>query len=132
MRLTILLLLSILSSYSISQIETIEKFNIQDGDLLGEWILDLRPTPDADPYYQTLIINSQNEKNFTGTFYGSSIQNTHLNKNWGKTYFAFKTTDESSEYYQSGYIVRDSIFGITYCPKRSFVMPWTGKRKEKE
>ena len=110
----------------------LEKPSIQGKNLVGEWILDLRPSPDADAYLQSLIINNQDEKIFTGLFYGSPIQDAYLNGNWDKLYFAFKTTDDSSEYYQSGYVVRDSIFGITYCPKRSFVMPWSGKRKMKD
>ncbi|MDF1697942.1 MAG: hypothetical protein P1U56_18995 [Saprospiraceae bacterium] len=131
MRLLILFFVSILYSSTFSPYATIEKNTIQNNDLLGEWILDLRPTPEADPYYQSLIIKSQEDKTFSGTFYGSAIQETHLNNSWDKLYFAFQTSDASSEYYQSGYMVGDSIFGITYSPQRNFVMPWKGSRKLK-
>ena len=100
--------------------------------LVGKWILDLRPSPDADPYFQSLLINQQREDKFTGLFYGSAIQEVYLNKNWDKLYFAFKTSDNSNEYYQSGYIVGEEIFGVTFCPGRDFVLPWSGRKVQNE
>ena len=101
---------------------------VAEENLVGEWLLDLRPSPNAAPYFQSLLVNQQREGIFTGVFYDSPIQEVYLNKSWDKLYFAFKTSDNSSEYYQSGYIVGDDIFGITFCPDRDFVLPWSGKR----
>jgi len=130
MRLLILILLTTLSKSTFSQSNNLNGSSEANANLLGEWILDLRPSPDADPYLQPLIIDKQNGKDFEGSFYGSPIKEAFLNESWDKLYFAFKSSDSSNTYYQSGYIIGDEIFGITYCPNRNFVMPWSGKKKK--
>jgi len=130
MRLLILILLTTWSTYTFSQSNNSATPSEANKNLVGEWLIDLRPSPDADPYLQTLIIEDQDEQSFAGSFYGSSIRETFLNGNWDKLYFAFQSSDNSNTYYQSGYIIGDEIFGVTYCPKRNFVMPWSGKRKK--
>lgn len=94
--------------------------------LIGNWKIDLRPTPESDGYYQSFNVKMINENTFTGTFYSSEIKNAVINKNWDKIYFAFSTSDQSNDYYHSGYIENDKLFGITYCPNRNFAAPWTG------
>ncbi len=132
MRVFMFILLVTLSSSAFSQSENLTEINKQDATLVGKWILDLRPSPEADPYLQTLTISKENGKKIKGSFYGSPIKDAYINKSWDKLYFAFKTSDGSSDYFQSGYIIGDEIFGVSYCPKRNFVMPWTGKRVIKE
>ena len=98
----------------------------QTDQLIGNWKIDLRPTPESDEYFQSFIITETEENSFTGTFYGSVIKSALINKNWTKVYFAFSTADQTNEYYHSGYIENGKLYGITYCPKRKFTAPWTG------
>ncbi len=97
--------------------------------LLGEWIIDLRPTPDAEAYFQSFVVESIEENSFKGTFYGSELENSLLNREWDKLYFAFSTNDSSNAYYHSGYLEDGKIYGMTYCPGRNFTAPWTGVKK---
>lgn len=94
--------------------------------LIGEWTIDLRPTPEADGYFQSFLVELIEENTFKGTFYGSELENSLINRNWDKLYFAFTTRDQSNEYYHSGYLHNGKLFGITYCPNREFAAPWTG------
>ena len=95
-------------------------------ELIGNWKIDLRPTPDSEAYFQNFIVAAIEENTFTGTFYGSEIKDALVNQNWPKVYFAFSTSDQSNEYFHSGYIENGKIYGITYCPRREFTAPWTG------
>lgn len=97
--------------------------------LIGEWNIDLRPTPEADGYFQSFMVEIIEENTLEGTFYGSKLENAILNTNWDKLYFAFTTRDQSNEYYHSGYLLNGKLFGITYCPGREFAAPWTGEKK---
>lgn len=104
--------------------------NSAETTLEGHWSIDLRPTPDAEPYFQELIIQPLNGKSFAGTFYNTNFKNGKINTSWGRTYFAFKTKDGKSTYYSSGYLEDETLRGTTYCEQRGFVMPWTGTRKQ--
>jgi hypothetical protein len=95
-------------------------------ELIGNWKIDLRPTPDSEAYFQNFIVTAVEENTFTGTFYGSEIKDGLINQNWPSVYFAFSTSDQSNAYYHSGYIENGKMHGITYCPKREFTAPWTG------
>lgn len=97
--------------------------------LIGNWKIDLRPTPESDAYYQYFMISEIDGNSFNGTFYGSEIKNGIINQNWPKLYFAFSTSDQSNEYYHSGYLENGKVFGITYCPNREFTNPWFGIRE---
>jgi hypothetical protein len=95
-------------------------------DFTGEWTIDLRPAPDAEGYYQAFVVTAIEGNTFTGTFYGSPIENGFINPNWDRLYFAFTTHDQSNDYYHSGYLVNGTVSGISYCPNRAFAAPWTG------
>lgn len=97
--------------------------------LAGTWEIDLRPTPDAEPYLKDFVISNVAGKNFSGVFYGSQFEGGKFNGSWEKIYFAFETGDKDSTYYHSGYIENDEIHGISYSPDRKFVTPWSGKKK---
>ncbi|UCE93669.1 MAG: hypothetical protein JSV73_12870 [Flavobacteriaceae bacterium] len=120
-------LLLVLPVLSIAQeeINSIESKN----ELIGNWKIDLRPTPDAEAYFQNFVVSSIDENSFTGTFYGSEIEESLINDYWPKVYFAFSTADQSNEYYHSGYIENGKVYGITYCPDREFTAPWTGEKE---
>lgn len=95
-------------------------------ELIGNWKIDLRPSPESDGYYQYFNIDEIDGNSFIGTFYGSEIRNAIINQNWPKLYFAFSTSDQNNEYYHSGYLENGKLFGITYCPNREFANPWIG------
>lgn len=97
--------------------------------LEGTWIIDLRPTADAEPYLKKFILILESKSSFSGEFYDSLIFNGRINENWDKMYFAFKTEDQSSEYFHSGYMLDGKIYGITHCPNRNFVAPWVGVKE---
>ncbi len=99
--------------------------------LIGNWILDLRPAPDAEGYFQPFTVTGIEGNTFQGTFYGSPIEAGLLNRNWDRLYFAFRTRDQSNEYYHSGYLLNGKVIGTTYCPTRKFTAPWTGLKEEK-
>jgi hypothetical protein len=98
-------------------------------ELLGEWTLDLRPTPQSEAYFQPFVVETIEDNSFTGTFYGSPVEGSLLNDSWEKLYFAFTTKDVNNEYYHSGYLLDGKLHGMTYCPNRSFTAPWSGSKK---
>ncbi|WKK67112.1 hypothetical protein [Lutimonas zeaxanthinifaciens] len=120
-------LLLVLPVLLIAQEET--NSNESKNELIGNWKIDLRPTPDAEAYFQNFVVSSIDENSFTGTFYGSEIEESLINDYWPKIYFAFSTADQSNEYYHSGYIENGKVYGITYCPDREFTAPWTGEKE---
>lgn len=122
---TLILLISFSSLLAQSKADTtLQTLN----SIEGTWSIDLRPTPDSNPYLKEFKLKLKNDTTFEGEFYDSPIYNGLLNKNWDKVYFAFYTRDSSNEYFHAGYWMGDQIFGTTYCPDRDFVAPWTGAR----
>lgn len=101
----------------------------QLSELKGTWTIDLRPTPDAEGYFQDFQVTEISEGKFTGIFYGSPVENCLVNTNWEKLYFAFTTRDQNHAYYHSGYLLDGKLYGISYCPGREFTAPWTGIKK---
>lgn len=97
--------------------------------LEGKWEIDLRPAPDAPPYTQVFEVTKISGNSFEGTFYGSPLEEGRINRNWDRLYFAFTTRDSSHAYYHSGYLEDGKLYGVSYCPGREFVQPWTGSRK---
>lgn len=98
--------------------------------VLGTWVIDLRPTPDSEPYLKDFKFTKIEGKQFDGEFYGYPFQGGFLNTDWEKIYFAFTTADQSGTYFHSGYIEGDNVFGITLNENRKLVLPWKGERKK--
>ena len=98
--------------------------------VLGTWVIDLRPTPDSEPYLKDFKFTNIEVKQFDGEFYGYPFQGGFLNTDWEKIYFAFTTADQSGTYFHSGYIEGDKVFGITLNENRKFILPWKGTRKK--
>lgn len=94
--------------------------------LLGKWRIDLRPSPDAQPYWQTFTIDSIEGNSFTGKFYGTAFDNGILNTQWGKVYFAFSTTDNRTQYNHSGELNDGTLIGKTHAPGRNMLSIWRG------
>ena len=128
-RKNIIILSLFLASFCLTAQNSInDSFNTVE-PLNGTWKIDLRPTPESDGYYQSFLVKMVTKNTFTGTFYGSEIKNALINRNWTKIYFAFSTSDQSNEYYHSGYLENGKLYGITYCPNREFTAPWTGNKE---
>ncbi len=101
----------------------------QTSSLEGSWTIDLRPTPEAEPYLQIFEISEASESTLKGSFYGSTLEDAYINTEWDRIYFGFTTRDQSSSYYHSGYLLDEKIYGISYCPDRGFTQPWSGEKK---
>ncbi|MEN8789551.1 MAG: hypothetical protein ABF295_08530 [Flavobacteriaceae bacterium] len=101
----------------------------QEQDLIGEWKIDLRPTPDSEGYYQTFKISQIDQNSIEGSFYGSPVEDGMLNRNWERLYLSFSTKDQNHTYYHTAYLEKGILYGITYCPGRKFTAPWKGKKK---
>jgi ketosteroid isomerase-like protein len=99
------------------------------GDLVGTWRVDLRAAPEAEEYFQEMVILSVDGV-LTGTFYGTEIQDAHLNKDWGALRFAFVTEDESGLYHTSGILRDGRLEGTTHSIGRGFLAYWTAERIE--
>lgn len=99
-----------------------------ESELIGKWQIDLRPTPDAEAYYQEFVVKSIKGNKMKGSFYGSTIKNGLINTQWEKIYYSFTSSDGTNDYYHSGHLENGMLIGISYCPGREFTTPWTGKK----
>lgn len=124
---TIMLFLSL--SLGLVAQDELNTTEIKTTALVATWTIDLRPTPSAPEYYQSFTVAELTGNTFTGTFYGSAIENGYLNANWDRLYFAFTTQDQNHAYYHSGYLENGKLYGISYCPGRNFTAPWYGTKK---
>ncbi len=98
--------------------------------LIGTWKVDLRPTPDAEPYYQEFVVTAVEGGTFTGTFYNTPIENGRINEDWGAIHFAFTTSDGSGPYNTAGVLMGTEMSGTTHSPGRDFLAVWTAERVE--
>jgi len=105
------------------------KSSVSAADLLGAWQVDLRPTPEAEPYFQEFIVESVDGDSIAGTFYGTPIQEGRLNVAWGDLRFAFVTADGSGSYNHSGLLSNGRLSGMTHSLGRDFLAYWTAVRE---
>lgn len=96
---------------------------------LGTWVIDLRPTPESEPYLKDFKFTKIDSTRFDGEFYGYPFSGGFLNTDWDKIYFAFTTGDQSGTYYHSGYIEGDKVYGMSLNENRKLMLPWRGERK---
>lgn len=96
--------------------------------LAGEWIVDLRPTPEAESYLKPFVIQLTKANSFKGEFYDTKFKNGKLNLNWDQVHFAFTTQNGSGTYFHSGHLEGDQLVGVTFSQGRKFVQPWTAQR----
>jgi hypothetical protein len=96
--------------------------------LVGTWQVDLRPTPDAPPYFQELVITAVDGQTFTGTFYGTPITQGRLNTAWGTLRLAFVTADGSGDYHHSAVLQTDRLEGLTNSTGRDFLAYWSARK----
>ncbi len=95
--------------------------------LAGTWTVDLRPTPDSEPYFQEFTLEWGDEGP-VGTFYGTSIEEVRTNTAWGVIWIAFVTRDGSGAYHTTAKLVGDRLEGTTHSLGRGFLSPWTAVR----
>jgi len=98
-------------------------------ELLGTWKVDLRPKPDADPYFQEFVVSKVEGKTFSGTFYGSPISQGRLNSDWGAVRIAFVTADGSGPYNHSAVLSGGRLEGLTNSTGRDFLSYWSASKQ---
>jgi hypothetical protein len=98
--------------------------------LVGRWKVDLRPEPNAEPYYKDFIVKAVEGNTFSGTFYGTDFVGGHLNTDWGVVHFAFVTEDKSGPYNHSGSLRDGKLQGLTHSVGRKFLSVWTAEKAE--
>ncbi|MEM1071454.1 MAG: hypothetical protein AAGH71_01340 [Planctomycetota bacterium] len=102
--------------------------------LVGDWTIDLRSMPDAEPSPATLSITSVDAEagTFEGTFYNgmSELTETRFNTDWQGIRFAFITSDGQSRYHTQGTLRGGSLAGTTHAVERGFLAVWTGVGRE--
>lgn len=106
---------------------SVARASVSEEALVGTWKVDLRPTPDAAPYFQTFVVRSVGD-GFEMEFYGTPATNIHINKDWGHVEFAFTTEDGSGVYHTSGRLLGERLEGRTHSLGRNFLSVWTAER----
>jgi len=97
-------------------------------EIKGVWHIDLRPTPNSEPYIRDFVITDISGTEFSGEFYSTQFSNGLLNNDWDNVHFAFTTKDRNDTYYHSGYFKGEKIYGISYSVDRKFISYWKGTR----
>ena len=97
--------------------------------LTGTWVVDLRPSPDAPPYLQEMVVESVDGLTFTGSFYGTAITEARINADWGALRIAFVTEDASGPYHHSAVLTGSTLEGLSNSIGRGFLRYWSATRK---
>jgi len=97
-------------------------------ELVGVWKVDLRPNPGDPAYFQEFVVSSVQGNTFTGTFYGTPIEQARINTDWGAVRIAFVTSDGSGPYNHSATLVGNRLEGLTNSTGRNFLSYWSATR----
>lgn len=97
--------------------------------LSGEWIVDLRSSPNDPAYLKPMVILVGSDGSMTGTFYDREIDKGRAGAVSGRACFALRTVDASGPYQTSGCLVGDQIEGQTWSEGRNFLLTWTAVRQ---
>jgi hypothetical protein len=124
-----LLALLACSGLSACALHELSREPVASAVLLGTWQVDLRPTPDSEPYYKDFVVTSVQENSFQGTFYDSTISQARINKDWGKLRIAFTTTDSSGVYNHSAVLEGDKLEGLSNSIGRNFLSYWSAVKQ---
>jgi hypothetical protein len=104
--------------------------NAPTAALVGTWKVDLRPTPDAPPYFQEFVVTRVlNDKSFEGSFYGAPISQARINSQWGALRIAFVTSDGSGPYHHSAVLSGGKLEGMTNSTGRDFLAYWSAAKQ---
>lgn len=96
--------------------------------LVGTWTVDLRPMPDAEPYFKTFVVERVEGRTLAGSFYDSEVTDGHVNADWGAVHFAFTTSDGVGEYHTAGVLEGGRLRGTTHAVGRGFLAVWSAER----
>jgi hypothetical protein len=102
-----------------------------DTSLVGTWRVDLRPTPSAPAYYQSLEIERIEAGRFVGSFYGAPVAEARINPDWGALRIAFVTGDANTAYYHSAVLRDGRLEGLTHAPSRGLLAVWTAEKEKR-
>ncbi len=94
----------------------------------GNWIVDLRFSPEAPASSTTMNLVVAADGQLTGSFYGSAIEQGRAVESNGQRCFAFRTSDASGPYHHSGCLEGSSLKGITWAEGRHFLLAWTASK----
>lgn len=97
--------------------------------LSGEWIVDLRSSPNDPAYLKPMVILVGSDGSMTGTFYDREIDNGRAGTVSGRSCLALRTVDASGPYQTAGCLVGDQIEGQTWSEGRNFLLTWTAVRR---
>ena len=96
--------------------------------LIGTWKVDLRPTPDAEPYFNEFVVTEVNGKTFVGTFYGTPVTQARINTDWSAVRIAFVTEDNSGPYNHSAVLSGNKLEGLSNSTGRDFLSYWSAEK----
>jgi hypothetical protein len=98
--------------------------------LVGTWTVDLRASPDGEPYTKPFIVEriDASTKSFTGSFYDSEISWSRINTAWGKVVLSFITSDGQGEYVHTCTLQGEQWVGSSTAKHRNMLVPWTAVR----
>jgi hypothetical protein len=96
--------------------------------LVGTWKVDLRPTPDAEGYFQEFVVTKVDGKRFEGTFYGAPLSQGRINTDWGTIRIAFVTEDGSGPYNHSAVLTAGRLEGLSNSTGRDFLSYWSATK----
>lgn len=108
----------------------VERVSADTGALEGTWTIDLRPDASSEIYNVAMEIESVEDGQIRGTFYGgSAINDGRVSGDWGVVRFSFTTEDGTGTYETSGTLRGGRLEGVTRSAARGFVMSWRGARE---
>lgn len=113
---------------SAAQVQRPQTATVAAPSLVGTWKVDLRPTPDADPYFQEFVVTSVDGKRFEGTFYGTPLSQGRINTDWGTVRIAFVTEDGSGPYNHSAVLTDGRLEGLSNSTGRDFLSYWSATK----
>ena len=102
---------------------------VAEDSLVGTWRVDLRPTPNAQPYFQEFVVTSVQGGSFSGNFYNSPISQGRINTDWGTLRIAFTTVDGSGAYHHSAILNGKKLEGLSNSTGRDFLAYWSAVRE---
>ena len=124
----IALALALIASVAVAQTPT--QPTPSTAALLGTWKVDLRPTPNAAPYFQDFVVTKVHQNNtFEGTFYGAPVSQARINAAWGALRIAFVTSDQSGPYNHSAVLQGHTLEGLTHSTGRDFLSYWSAVKQ---
>jgi hypothetical protein len=103
---------------------------VDAAQLVGTWKVDLRATPDAPDYFQAFAVTAVDGKTFTGTFYGTPVEQARINVDWGAVRIGFVTNDQSGPYNHSATLRDGRLEGLTNSTGRDFLAYWSAVRSD--